>query len=422
MSTTVEETADPTAPPPPCGHDLIAYRRGLCRACYDRWRVVVRAYELADEHPREAIAYWDRNRPRSGKTGRARAEGKFGVGPSDLSACPKAVEYRERPPEGYEPVETDLSGAWIGSLLDSALKRARAGRYPWRRFDVKVYVPGLDAPGEADEFDPIIGRVVDFKSAGKWKWDRVGDDGPPEGEWDQIGTYGLGLEEAGEKVVELELIYLNREKGWFESHRRPYDRARALEAVSRLHAMLDALHEGRSLPRTRLGPTVDSICARFCPAVKHCWNLDAVPEGRTPESFMRVHDDDDVAALLAEYLEHHAVARPAEEGKKYISHALLVGVAEGRYGDAILSRSGGNLSDPKPDAVARATQLAQAMTLTRELGVPLPDPATMPYPTHRTTSAVSTRITRVRKATLDKEARDRAAAQAQAVEATEPAS
>lgn len=398
--------------PVPCTHDgAVIYRRGMCRADYRAWLTRKRAHELADEHPRVAISQWDRTRKRSGKTGRARAEGKFGVGPSDLNACPKAVEYRENPPADYEPVETDRSGAWIGSLLDGALKRARKVRYSWRRFDVPVHVPGLDSPGEADEYDPIIGRVVDYKTAGKWKWDRLGEDGPPEGEWEQLAVYGLGLEEAGEHVTELEIIALNREKGHFESFRRPYNRNAAIAALSRLHAMMDALHAGRSLERSRLGPTTDSICARFCPAVRHCWNLDEVPEDRTPESWLLVHDDATIEQILTDYVAASAQETPAKNTKSYLSKALLTGIPEGRYGDITLKWTGGNVLDPKPDLEARTEQLEQQMRLHRELGVPIPDPEDLPFPTRTDTSRVAISIRPVRKAILEQEARDRAKAE-----------
>lgn len=391
--------------PGPCTHEGPIYRRGMCRKHYREWLTVKRAHEFADEHPREALRTWDASRARSGKTARARAEGQFGVGPSDLNACPKAVEYRERPPEDYEPIPLDKEGAWIGSLIDLALKKARKVRYPWRMFDVVVHVPGLDRPGEADEYDPIIGRVTDYKSAGRWKWDLYGAEGPPEGEWDQLAAYALGLEDAGHEVRELEVIAINRESGTPESHRRPYNRRAAMVAVSKLHAMLDALHAGRSLPRARLGPTTDPICARFCPAVKHCWSLDSVPQGRTPEGYLLVRDDEDVAEILRDYLAHSAAEKPAKDGKTYIRKALLEGVEAGRYGDVTLAWPGGNLSDPKPDPAARIAQLEGALRLARELGIPPEDPEALPYPTTRTTSAVSISVKPVRQAILDEERR-----------------
>lgn len=390
-------------PPPPCGHTP-TYRRGMCRRCYRDWRTTVTAHERADDHPADALREWDDSRARSGKTARAHAKGEFGIGPSDLNACPKAVEFRENPPEGHVPIPLDKTAAWMGSLIDLALKRARRKRYPWRMFDVSIEIPGLSEPGEADEFDPIIGRVTDYKSAGRWKWDKYGAEGPPESEWEQLSTYALGLEERGYDVHELEVIAANRENGVMESHRRPYNRRVALAAVAKLHAMDEALTAGRSLPRTHDGPTTDPICARFCPHVKTCWNLDEVPENRTPESWLFARDDEDVAKVLADYV---ATGRQETDAKKTKAplRAMLTGVEAGRYGDVTLAWKGGNVLDPKPDPEARVEQLEQAIQVARELGIPPQPPEDLPYPQKTARSNVSIDVRPVRKAVLDEEAR-----------------
>ncbi|HMM95420.1 hypothetical protein [Phycicoccus sp.] len=393
--------------PPPCGHEP-TYRRGLCRRCYNEWRVTVKAHERADDHPADALRDWDNSRARSKKTSEARAAGVFGVGPSDLNACTKAIELRERPPAGHEPIPMDKTAAWMGSLIDLALKRARRKRYPWRMFDVKVDIPGLDRPGEADEFDPVIGRVIDYKSAGRWKWEKYGTEGPSEGEWEQLCAYGLGLEAAGYDVRELEVIGVNRDNGVMESHRRPYNRRVAEQAVVKLHALVDALESGRELPRTRTGPTTDPICARFCPHVKTCWNLDDVPPGRTPENWLLAREDEAVERILVDYVAAHAAESPAKSKKTELK-ALLTGADPGRYGDVVLSWTGGNQLPPKPDPEARVTQLEESMRLARELGTPPDDPEILLYPQKSGRSNVSISVKPVRKAQLDEEARQRTA-------------
>lgn len=365
--------------------------------------LVDKALGHADDDPNNVIHLWDKSRARSGKTDRARADGKFGVGPSDLSACQKAVEFRERPPEGHEPVDVPKSAAIIGTLIHDAATAARSAMYPWRQFGVPVHVPGLDVPGEADEVDPIIGRVTDYKTASSYKWEKVGVSGPPDGEWEQVLTYAFGLIDAGYTIEEVELLYVNRETGEWESHKRRYDQTAALAAVGRLHALLDALDAGDPLPRRRgdtdlLGPTVDTLCARYCPHVKACWNLDEVPEGRTPEGFLLVQADDDgaIANTLAVYDEARTAETEAGRAKEY-ARTLLQGLEPGTYGPYTLNWTGGKPST-KPDPKARVTQLEDAMRFAIATGEVPPDPDELPYPTTTTTRAKSISVKPVRKA------------------------
>ena len=378
----------------------------------DGERIKERAWAAADEDPNDMMRAVDDNRHRSKKTARARAEGKWGVGPSDHSSCHKAIEFRERPPEGHVPIPVDKSAAYVGILVHDAYTAIRRKRYPWREFGLTVDVPGLDVPGECDEFDPVIGRVTDYKTAGSWKWDKVGDDGPPESDWDQANDYALGLVAAGHTVNELELLYISRDKGLQERFVRPYVEARALAGVGELHAIIEALDAGQPLPRIRagdelLGPTNNALCARYCPHVVTCWDLDEVPKERSPEGWLLARDDEDGAITNAVglYAESRSTKTAGDKAQKY-ARTLLEGVPEGRYGDLTLRWTGGNLSDPKPDPKGRMevleTEITEAVAADRA-----PRPVTdLPYPEIRTRSAVSIDVRKVRKATLDKEAKD----------------
>lgn len=359
----------------------------------------------ADDDPNIAIHEWDAARPRSSKTADAHGDGQFGVGPSDFGQCQKAIEFRERPPEGYEPVPVSKSAAIIGTLIHDAVATARQSLYPWRRFNVPVTVPGLDRDGEADEYDPIIGRVTDLKTAGSYKWDVVGKYGPPDSEWEQVMTYGLGLEDAGETVNELELLYLNRDSGLWEPYLRPYSRPAALTALSKLHAVMEALEAGDPLPRQRgddvlLGPTVNTLCARFCPAVKTCWNLDEVPPTRTPEGFMLVPADDDglIAATLTEYDAARTTATEAKKRQDY-AKTLLAGLDPGPYGDHTLRWTGGGPGTAKPDLQGRVEQLEGAIRTAIITATLPPDPEMLPWPTVTKPSSVRIEVKAIRKGT-----------------------
>lgn len=357
------------------------------------------AHQAKDEPPEVPLRVWDAARPRSSKTARARAAGGYGVGPSDFGGCHKAIEYRERPPEDYVPDEVDKAAAILGTVLHDGNTKARKARYPWRKFGLSVTVPGLDAPGELDEYDPYLGRVTDYKTAGEYAWDRNARSGPPEYEWKQVLTYGLAVEEAGGKVTEVQLLVWRRANGEWESFTRPYDRAAAIAAVSELHAITAALEEGRPLPRVRagdelLGPSVNALCARYCPAVRHCWDLDHVPADRSPEGWVLVKDDEDVAATLAEY---DAVRVTENESKKRKDYArtLLEGVEPGEYGPNVLTWSGGRPTS-KPDPEARIAQLERAMTVARENAMVPPDPADLPYPEVHSRTRVTINVKPVR--------------------------
>jgi hypothetical protein len=367
-------------------------RRGLCSRHYRQARQVERWRELAPTAPslKDAMRIADEMRDRSMKTARARAEGRFGVGPSDLTTCRKQIEYRENPPEGYVPDPVDKGAAYVGTMIHEGIAAVRRILYPWCEIEREIHVPGLDEPGHADVWDPIAHRVEDDKSAGEWAWEKIGRDGAREEDIDQAMLYALGLAEEGLTVVTVRLNYIRRANGEVEVFDFPYDRGRALTALGRLHTILDDLTDGRELPRDREGPSIDPICARYCPAVRHCWDLPNVPQGRTPESWVKVRDDETIAALLVDYN-----TAPTPEAKKRI-RVLLTGLDAGRYGDLILGWRGGKTTEVQ-DHEARLVQLEAALLA----GTPLSE---LEYPMKSVTSNVSISVEAVRQATLDAEA------------------
>lgn len=374
-------------------------------------RLRLRALAVIDEPLLVPIAEADKARPRSRKTELARAEDQFGVGPSDAGTCRKRIEYRERPPEGFEPVEVDRAAAYEGTLLHEGITKARKRRYPWRKYDLQVQVPGLDRPGELDEYDPITGVVVDNKTAGEAKWDRVGTYGAPESEWEQLLMYGLALENDGQPVTRLELHYYRREN-FRDNERfiRDYDRAAALRAVAKLHVILDDLTEGRELPRDESGPTTSVICRYYCEAVGDCWNVtEAELNRRTPEGWLLARDRPEIEEALGRYLAaHETLYKPGDQTKDQ-ERALVYGAETGRYGPYTLTYPGGNTSwvnDPK----ARLEQLEGEMADAADRGRPPAHPDQLPMPQRQHTTPTQTRIGRVRKADLEREAREAAKA------------
>lgn len=405
-----------TGRPGPVGIDTATWRECPLGCRHFRWdpedRLVRRAVAAAADEPAVALRAYSRRHSRRRSAAKVAEGGQWSVGPSDLSACQKAIEFRERPPEGHVPKPIDKSAADVGTMLHEEMTRARRAKYRWRQFKVRVTVPGLDRPGEADEVDQLIGRVTDYKSAGAWKWDQVGKHGPPETEWQQVALYSFGLSETTDEFapVDLEIIYINRENGSTERFLRPYSRAYALAALNGLLAVLDALDEGRHLPRVRagdelLGPTVNSLCARWCPHVVDCWGLPSVPGDRTPEGWLYVRDDEDgaVTTTLQVYDGNRSTEGEAKRQKDY-ARVLLTGIEPGRYGDLTLKWTGGGLAD-KPDPEARMAQLEGELTSAAEAKRPPRRPEDLPYPQRRVRSNVAIQVKPVRVARVEREAR-----------------
>ncbi len=321
--------------------------------------ILARVAQEAQEEPyADAMARWDARRRRSGKTRRARKEGQWGVGPSDIGRCRRQVSYRENPPPDYVPEPEDRSVMVFGTMVHEGMTMLYRSLYPWRRTKFKVMIPGFDRPGEIDSYDPIAGggEVEDWKTGGRWAAGRVGEDGPFPDDVDQAMIYAFGLRAAGEKVEWVRVTYIFRDPVSFESFRFPYDEERAYEAADRLHSVIDMLDAGNDLPRDGLGPSTDGRCRR-CPAVRHCWPDD--PAGlRSPEGYLLARDDDGITAAAGEYVATR-YDREVEARHKF-ARALLEGVEPGVYNEEwTISWSRPKAPDPVPDWQLRAELLSE---------------------------------------------------------------
>lgn len=259
--------------------------------------------------------------------------GKTGPSPSDAGACRRALWYRDRPPADYTPRTIDARRAAIGTLIHQAGARARAGRYPWRMYELQVDVPGLVRAGRVDEYDPVLGRVIDWKSAGERKWDIIGDDGPTPDQWAQVRIYGYALDAGGYPVRELQIITVNRDTGEEEEFLEAYDPQRALAALDDLIEVGLMIDGGVLPPRDGYGPA-DWRC-QWCPALNHCWNVDAAKAAeRSPESYTllgAIPEDPSIVWAGLELIRLSA-ERLALEKSEDRAKALLQGIKPGKYG------------------------------------------------------------------------------------------
>lgn len=258
--------------------------------------------------------------------------GRSGPRVSDVGGCGRAVWYRENPPDGYVPLPEDTRRAVLGTLIHNAIEAARRVRYPWRRFELAVPIPGLDKPGRVDEYDPITGEVTDHKTAGSAKWE-IYADGPPDSVWDQVMIYAFALDELGLPVRTVRIIAVHRDTGDEEHFRREYDPAVARAALDELVSLATLLDLGVEPVRAGRGP--GSFPCSWCPARAHCWNIEAAAAAdRSPESYtiLGAEPDDPTIEWAAANL--HAAARAKSKAKNAADEAetLLVGIAPGTYG------------------------------------------------------------------------------------------
>ncbi|MBM0205785.1 hypothetical protein JNW90_24280 [Micromonospora sp. STR1s_5] len=268
---------------------------------------------------------------------------------SDVGACRRQVWYRETPPEGYEPRPMPPGrAAAIGTAIHKAGEEARRALYPWRMHEVEAPIPGLSSVPRIDEYDPVTGRVSDTKSCGNWMWDVYGDDGPPQSAWDQLDVNAYALDINGLPVKDVEIIGVKRENGDDESHVRPYDPERALLALDRLLELGTMLELGITPPRDGTG-TQDFRC-RFCPALEHCWNVEAAAAARrSPESWTLLGPEPDDASIewAAGVMRQHADTYNAADKAKKAAATLLEGIKPGTYGELVVGVTEREMPDYK---------------------------------------------------------------------------
>jgi hypothetical protein len=331
-----------------------------------------------------------------------RAAGQWAIGLSDTTSCPRAIQYRERPPDDYVPLETNKDAAMLGEILHRGAMEAMRSLYPWRIFEQPVTIPGLDRESHFDIYDPVTCVIDDIKTAGNWVWEYIGKDGPAEETWEQVMGYAYAWTLAGHPVHEVRLIYVNRGEGRDEHDRRragkdeifvrTYDEKMARRAIARLLSYASVLDAGGDLPRTRMGPSTDPICRDWCPAVRHCWNLpEAEKRGYSPENYtvLIAERTMTVGEAAARYDEARTKEAEAKRGKSELA-AILRDVPSGTYEDIKIGSSpNGGLVDYK------------ARTRILERWAQTPEPLREPYSsleTPRTPKGRSLQVSRVRKA------------------------
>lgn len=365
------------------------------------WDLAYRAQDAQATSLGHSLREADRLERDKHRKANPRKPGEWSIGASDAGTCPRKIQYRNSPPEDFTAAPEDQREARMGSIIHAEAVRRLAVLYPWRLFEQPVKIVGLDRDSKYDSYDPVTGEVEDIKTAGDWRWDQLGVEGPAEEVWEQVSLYGLALEDEGHPVTTLKVSYIKRCNGHDEVFTRPYERAYAEKARDRLTGYATALDLGLDLPKTGTGPSNDALCRR-CFARLHCWNIEAAASaGRSPESFTVLGAnpaDEDVIWAIAEKVDA-AAERLAAEKREEQAKTLMKGIEPGRYGDYEgYEQSGGGGLNFKADAA----NLRELMRLPDGMR---PDPDDVPVPAgHRYTFV---KWGKVRKATLDRERRQR---------------
>lgn len=381
-------------------------QRGGCKAngckAYRRDPVdalVLAALAAADRGMADDLRIADREH--TAARGRRKHVGTVKVSASDSSSCRRSIQYRERPPADLYYSPSDKRAAFIGSLIHDGAMRVRKALYPWRLYEQTVHIEGL-GDSQYDQFDPITATVDDTKTAGSWKWDLVTDSGPPPSEWRQVLIYGLALLHQGHRVETVQITYVNREKGRDQRFQRPFDKDKAEAAVAYLTNIATQIEMGVEQPRDEPGPDLSPICGRYCEFRDYCWNIpQAKDAGRSPQSWTLLGPepaDPEIEAALSEY-----VGALADEGaakdRKAAAKALVGGLRPDRYGFFKFSVSP-TAGSPNMKAYVERIKVWLGMDPTTRVDF---DDIEIPR-----TPGTMTRIGRVPKSVLEKEARDQA--------------
>lgn len=262
--------------------------------------------------------------------------GKSGPAPSDAGACRRQLWYRDHGhtlPDYVPNREIDERRAALGSIVHRAAQEAGEARYPWRRYEMRVDVPGLERGGRIDCYDPVIGEVTDDKTAGRAKWAMFGDEGPTDAAWEQVAIYGYALLMLDMPVRSLRIVAINRDTGAEEHFHREFDPAFGLASLDKLLEVATVLEAGVMPPRDGFGPK-HWMC-EWCPALAHCWNVDAAAKvGRSPESYTLLGPTPDDPSIV--WAGREAMTAAAErlkwEKREKRAKRLLQGLKPGRYG------------------------------------------------------------------------------------------
>ncbi|MGW6021290.1 PD-(D/E)XK nuclease family protein [Streptomyces sp. NPDC055099] len=210
--------------------------------------------------------------------------------------------------------------------------------------------------------------VEDVKTKSSRVWDRVVRFGPTAAEMRQVLLYAdllrtVGFADApGQRylhrlgpidVQRIRFRFVCRDTGEEHIEEFVFDEWLAAEARWWVDRVVEA-DCPEELRRDHDGPGLSVICDN-CPFVSACWP--GVAPGQPAQTIL-VHDDEDRAKALADYVRAHERHREAKRVKE-MARAMLDNSPEGNYGDNHLGWGGGNDKE-ETDVAAMVEQFEDA--------------------------------------------------------------
>ncbi|MFJ4791724.1 hypothetical protein [Kitasatospora purpeofusca] len=319
----------------------------------------------------------DRARPRS----RQRQ-----LGASD-TACERRAAYKFH---GWEPTDHVISPASVlGTYTHEGLTTAARKEFGWL---VEKKVADATVRGSIDivQLDRVTARqlprrlrprvpadentVEDIKTRTVYRWDETIRYGATAPELRQVMTYARLLNSGGFadvdgqrvlarlgpiRVERIRLRYICRDNGEEFVQEIPYDPDIAEEAVWWLQRVTETEHPEQAR-RDFLGPGIDAACD-YCPFATACWGA---PANGRPVQANLVHDNEDVAKHLADYVAAHRQWSEADKLKRFVRKSVD-GTDAGRYGANRLDWSEEEKKEQRPD-------LRAMIEIFDTLGAPIP--------------------------------------------------
>lgn len=185
------------------------------------------------------------------------------IGPSEIgNSCDRRLAYRiagvkavNRTSDPWPAIVGTAMHDWLQRCLERDNARyVAAGQQP-RWITEKRVQPDPLIHGTSDAYDTHSGTVVDWKSMGDTAKAKLIKEGPSEGYFTQIQTYGLGFHRAGFQVQRVGLMFLPR-AGHLKDARYyewPFNPAVAQAAIDRVYSI------GRNILATRQSLGTDEI-------------------------------------------------------------------------------------------------------------------------------------------------------------------
>lgn len=221
-------------------------------------------------------------------------------------------------------------------------------------------LPARALHGRLDAY--VSPRLIDLKTVGEFGLNRVRRFGARDAHAAQLGGYAHGLEQEGEAVEELEVVYLDRANGDHEVV--PVDVGYAKDLAERWVDEVTRAVVPDNLPRDEQGPGLSIVCDG-CEFIRACWGSDAV-RGKVGGQEVLAPDEETRSMALRGYADAAAEEKDAKSRKDF-ARAVLEGAPAGDYPLAghRLSWRRGWAPRPVDDGKAAAARL-------RELGEEVP--------------------------------------------------